>query len=130
MRCCASRSASCSSPSRSDPEVLYVHPRGHGAVLCVDWLAGAAGVLVFAAGDGGRCVAGCSTIRTRWVALGLIPVLLGALWVHIGNGWVFSNAGGGWEYPVFLVVISGVVALQAQTVRVKNSLGTVQPKLA
>jgi putative oxidoreductase len=53
-------------------------------------------------------------IKTRWVALGLIPVLLGAAWVHIGNGWVFSNAGGGWEYPVYLIVISIVVALQAQ----------------
>ena len=68
--------------------------------------------------------------RTRWVALGLIPVLLGALWVHIGNGWVFSNAGGGWEYPVYLIVISVVVALQAAPERVKNSLGAAQPKLA
>jgi putative oxidoreductase len=52
-------------------------------------------------------------IQTRWVAAGLIPVLLGALWVHGGNGWVFSNANGGWEYPLYLVVISIVVALQA-----------------
>jgi putative oxidoreductase len=68
--------------------------------------------------------------RTRWVALGLIPVLLGALWVHIGNGWVFSNAGGGWEYPVVLIVISAVVALQAAPVRVKSSLASAQPKFA
>jgi putative oxidoreductase len=68
--------------------------------------------------------------RTRWVALGLIPVLLGALWVHIGNGWVFSNAGGGWEYPLYLIIISAVVALQAEPVRVNNSLGTAQAKLA
>lgn len=68
--------------------------------------------------------------RTRWVALGLIPVLLGALWVHIGNGWVFSNAGGGWEYPVFLIVISAVVALQAAPATVKSALGSAQPKLA
>ena len=47
------------------------------------------------------------------MAAGLIPVLLGALWVHSGNGWVFSNANGGWEYPLYLVVISLVVALQA-----------------
>ena len=32
-----------------------------------------------------------------------IPILAGATWVHIGNGWVFSNANGGWEYPVFLI---------------------------
>ncbi len=43
-------------------------------------------------------------IQTRWVAAALIPVLLGATWVHAGNGWVFSNAGGGWEYPAFLIV--------------------------
>jgi len=52
-------------------------------------------------------------IRTRWVALGLVPVLLGATWVHLGNGWVFNAPNGGWEYPVFLIVISLVVAAQA-----------------
>jgi putative oxidoreductase len=52
-------------------------------------------------------------IRTRWVALGLIPVLGGALWVHAGNGWVFNAPNGGWEYPLFLIVISLVVAAQA-----------------
>ena len=40
-------------------------------------------------------------------------MLAGALWVHSGNGWVFSAAGGGWEYPLFLIVVSVVVALQA-----------------
>jgi putative oxidoreductase len=50
-------------------------------------------------------------VWSRAVAVALIPVLLGALTVHAGNGWVFSNPNGGWEYPVFLVVISLVVAL-------------------
>jgi putative oxidoreductase len=50
-------------------------------------------------------------IATRWVALALVPVLAGATWVHLGNGWVFSNPNGGWEYPVFLIVVSLVVAL-------------------
>ena len=50
-------------------------------------------------------------IATRWVALALVPVLAGATWVHLGNGWVFSNANGGWEYPVFLIAASVVVAL-------------------
>lgn len=50
-------------------------------------------------------------IQTRWVALALVPVLAGALWVHAGNGWVFSNAGGGWEYPLLLIVLAGVQAL-------------------
>ena len=50
-------------------------------------------------------------IGTRWVALGLIPILAGATWVHVGNGWVFSAANGGWEYPVFLIAASLVQAL-------------------
>ncbi len=56
-------------------------------------------------------------IATRWVALALVPVLLGAMWVHLGNGWVFSAPNGGWEYPLFLIVISVVVALQADVGR-------------
>lgn len=43
-------------------------------------------------------------VYTRWVSLALVPVLLGAIWVHIGNGWLFSNAGGGWEFPVFWTI--------------------------
>lgn len=50
-------------------------------------------------------------VRTRLVALALMPVLLGATWHHWGNGWVFSNAGGGWEYPVFLIIASAVQVL-------------------
>ena len=47
----------------------------------------------------------------RAVAVALIPVLLGALTVHAGNGWVFSNPNGGWEYPVFLIAVSVVAAM-------------------
>jgi putative oxidoreductase len=50
-------------------------------------------------------------IQSRWVALALLPILLGALWVHAGNGWVFSAPNGGWEYPLYLVVLSVVQAL-------------------
>jgi putative oxidoreductase len=50
-------------------------------------------------------------IGTRVVALALIPILAGATWVHGGNGWVFSAANGGWEYPVFLIAASLVLAL-------------------
>ena len=50
-------------------------------------------------------------VATRAVALALIPVLLGATWVHSGNGWVFSSEGGGWEFPLFWAVIQGVIAL-------------------
>jgi putative oxidoreductase len=62
-------------------------------------------------------------IGTRWVALALVPVLIGATWAHISNGWVFSAPNGGWEYPLFLIVISLVVALQASaSLRVPTAL--------
>lgn len=59
-------------------------------------------------------------VRTRVVASALIPILIGATWAHAGNGWVFSNAGGGWEYPLFLIVVSVVVALQSAPARQTN----------
>ena len=50
-------------------------------------------------------------VRTREVSAALIPILAGALWAHSGNGWVFSNAHGGWEYPLYLVVLTGAQVL-------------------
>ena len=50
-------------------------------------------------------------IRTRYVAAALIPILLGATWAHVGNGWVFSAPDGGWEYPLFLTIAAGVQVL-------------------
>lgn len=47
-------------------------------------------------------------IYARQVALFLAPILLGAAWVHLPNGWVFTNPNGGWEYPVFLIAASAV----------------------
>jgi len=46
-------------------------------------------------------------IYSRWVALALIPALLGAIiWAHGTNGWVFTAPNGGWEYPLYLIVLS------------------------
>ena len=50
-------------------------------------------------------------IGVRTVSLALVPVLLGATFVHFGSGWVFSNANGGWEYPAFLTLAAVVQAL-------------------
>lgn len=50
-------------------------------------------------------------VGSRYVALALLPVLLGAAWVHAGNGWLFTASNGGWEYPVFLAVVAAAVAL-------------------
>jgi len=50
-------------------------------------------------------------IGTRYAAAAALPVLVGALWVHAGNGWVFSGANGGWEYPLYLVVLASAQIL-------------------
>ena len=58
----------------------------------------------------------------RYVALLLLPVLLVAAWTHFPNGWLHTSQGGGWEYPIFLVVASfaygligdGALALQSR----------------
>jgi putative oxidoreductase len=42
----------------------------------------------------------------RWVSLALIPVMAVAMSTHLANGWLFTNAGGGWEYPLFLIAAS------------------------
>ncbi|MES3024295.1 MAG: DoxX family protein [Pseudomonadota bacterium] len=47
----------------------------------------------------------------RIVSLLLLPLLGGALLAHLHNGWVFSGANGGWEYPLFLIAMSVVHVL-------------------
>jgi len=44
-------------------------------------------------------------LYSRWVALVLFPILLVAsIKVHGANGWLFTNEGGGWEFPAFFAV--------------------------
>jgi putative oxidoreductase len=50
-------------------------------------------------------------IATRWVALALVPIMLGAMSVHLGNGWLFTNKNGGWEYAAFLTIATVAQAL-------------------
>jgi putative oxidoreductase len=50
-------------------------------------------------------------VQVRLVALALLPILLGAVWVHAGNGWVFTSANGGWEYPLYLSLLTIVQVL-------------------
>jgi putative oxidoreductase len=67
----------------------------------------AAGYLVFAAEliGGAMLIFG---VYARYVAIALLPVLLGATWAHVSNGWLFSAPNGGWEYPLFLSVAAVV----------------------
>lgn len=45
-------------------------------------------------------------VYPRQTALALVPILAGAAWVHLPNGWVHTSPGGGWEYPLLLTVAS------------------------
>jgi putative oxidoreductase len=69
-------------------------------------------------------------VQTRWVALALLPFLLGATWAHAGNGWVFSGQGGGWEYPAFLAVAALVQALLGDGAYALSRTSTPRPTLA
>ena len=48
---------------------------------------------------------------TRTISVLLLPIMIGATLQHIGNGWVFSNPNGGWEFPVFWIAALIVQAL-------------------
>ena len=50
-------------------------------------------------------------VLTRYISIAMIPILLGATAVHFGAGWVFSNEGGGWEFPAFWAVALVVQAM-------------------
>lgn len=49
-------------------------------------------------------------IYASWVAVPLALEMVGTIvMVHGPNGWLFTNKGGGWEYPAFWTV--GLIAL-------------------
>ena len=51
-------------------------------------------------------------VYVRWVALFLgIHLLAAAYLAHAGNGWLFSNKGGGYEFPVFWAIACFALAL-------------------
>ena len=50
--------------------------------------------------------------HARWVSLALVPILLGSIYTpHGAAGFIFSNEGGGWEFPAFWAVTLIVQAL-------------------
>jgi putative oxidoreductase len=71
-------------------------------------------------------------VYTRTVALGLILPLIGAIvWVHGGNGWVFTAPNGGWEYPAYLIVLCVAQALLgsgAYALRIRAVTAAAMPK--
>ena len=68
-------------------------------------------------------------LYARWVALALVPILLGATTVHWGNGWVFDSKGGGWEYPVFWAVALVVQSMIGEgALALKGSGSSAEPE--
>lgn len=68
-------------------------------------------------------------VYSRYVAAALVPLLIGATLAHIGNGWVFSAQGGGYEYPLFLIAASATQVLLgdgAHALKPGNLLGEYQ----
>ena len=66
-------------------------------------------IVTFAEIGGGTLL--LAGVAVRAVSIALLPVLLGATFVHFGSGWVFSNPNGGWEYPAVLSLAAVVQAL-------------------
>ena len=89
--------------------MVFTLPGAAGFFEQVGFPGWAAYVVTYAEIGGGLLL--LAGIGVRTVSLALIPVLAGALYVHFGSGWVFSNPNGGWEYPAFLIVASIVQAL-------------------
>ncbi|TCO41956.1 DoxX family membrane protein [Dokdonella fugitiva] len=58
---------------------------------------------------GGLALLAGTCVRPVAVVLGLIA--LGAILPHAANGWEFANEGGGWEYPLFIAIVSFAQAL-------------------
>jgi putative oxidoreductase len=49
---------------------------------------------------------------TRYVAVAMFPILIGSIvFGHWNAGWLFSNEGGGWEFPAFWAAALIVQAL-------------------
>ncbi|MEM1137977.1 MAG: DoxX family protein [Bacteroidota bacterium] len=60
---------------------------------------------------------------TQWAAISLIPITIGIIAYHFPNGWVFHNAGGGWEYPQLILISLIVIGLLESSK--KNNLNNV-----
>ena len=53
----------------------------------------------------GAGIALITGVGVRVVSLLALPIMIGATMQHIGNGWMFSSARGGWEFPAFWTVL-------------------------
>lgn len=71
-------------------------------------------------------------VAVRPTAAVLAVVALGATWAHMSMGWLFTNEGGGFEYPLFLAIASvvqfliGPGALRLRVPRLQGTAALVQ----
>ena len=91
-------------------KVLTFTPAGTAKYFESIGYPGILGYLVIAAEIAGG-LALIAGYKVRLVALAFVPLMLGAAQQHVGNGWVFSAPGGGFEFPVFWAVALVVQAL-------------------
>jgi putative oxidoreductase len=89
--------------------LVFTLPGTAGFFASVGFPGALAYLVTFAEIGGGLLL--IAGLFVREVNLALLPVLLGALYVHWNAGWVFSNDNGGWEYPAFLLAASVASAL-------------------
>jgi putative oxidoreductase len=92
-------------------KLLVLTPAGIATYFRLLRLPGFIGYLTMAAelGGGTLLILG---IATSLVALALVPVILGTIYmVHGSKGWLFTNEGGGWEFPAFWTAALIVQAL-------------------
>jgi putative oxidoreductase len=86
--------------------VIFTLP-GTAAFFASIGLPAALAYLVFLAEAAGG-VALVLGVAIRPVTAVLFPIAVGATWAHWTNGWLFTNEGGGWEYPLFLAAALAV----------------------
>jgi putative oxidoreductase len=91
-------------------KVLTFTPAGTAAYFESIGYPGFLGYAVIAAEIAGG-LALIAGFRVRLVSLLFVPLMIGAVLQHTGNGWVFSSPNGGWEFPVFWTVLLFVQAL-------------------
>ena len=91
---------------------LLVHkPAGTAAYFRSLGLPGFVGYLTMTAEIGGGVLLTLG-VATSLVAFALVPLILGTIvMVHGAKGWMFTNEGGGWEYPALWAVALVVQAL-------------------
>jgi putative oxidoreductase len=85
-------------------KLLVFKPAGTAAYFRSLGLPSVVGYLTIMAelGGGTLLVLG---VATSLIAIALVPLVLGTIvMVHGAKGWIFSNEGGGWEYPAFWAV--------------------------